>query len=103
MLSLRLVKRKTDHEETVKKIAEEYDLDTDYILGLRELLNKDLKKKGYRGPNAFDFVLDEGSDLETIKLEKRKKDILKRRHLELESRLAEVQKKFEKKLKRVYK
>jgi len=103
MLSLKLVKKKTKHEETVKKIAEEYELDTNYILGLRELLNKDLKTKGYRGPNAFDFVLDEGSDIEGIKLEKRKKDILKRRHFELESKLAEVQKKFEKKLKEVYK
>jgi hypothetical protein len=103
MLSLRLVKTRTKHEETVKKIAEEYDLDTNYILGLRELLNKDLKKKGYRGPSVFDFVLDEGSSIEDIKLENRKKDILKRRHFELESKLAEVQKKFEKKLKQVYK
>jgi hypothetical protein len=103
MLSLKLVKKKTQHEETIKKIAEEYDLDTDYILGLRGLLNKDLKTKGYRGPNIFDFVLDEGSDIEGIKLEKRKKDILKRRHFELESKLAEVQEKFEKKLKQVYK
>jgi hypothetical protein len=103
MLSLKLVKTRTKHEETVKKISEEYDLDTNYILGLRELLNKDLKKKGYRGPNIFDFVLDEGSGIEDIKLENRKKDILKRRHFELESKLAEVQKKFEKKLKQVYK
>ena len=56
MLGLKLVKKKTKHEETVRKVAEEYDLDTNYILGLRELLNKDLKTKGYRGQSATLFL-----------------------------------------------
>jgi transposase-like protein len=99
MLSLKLVKERTQHEETIKKVAEKHDLDCDAILGLRELLNKDLKRKGYRGVKSFDFVLDEGTGLSGIKLEKRKKDILKKRHLELENELALVKQEFEKKLK----
>ncbi len=101
MLSLKLVKERTKHEETIKKVAEKHDLDCDAILGLRELLNKDLKRKGYRGVKSFDFVLDEGTGLSGIKLEKRKKDILKKRHLELENELALVKQEFEKKLKEI--
>jgi transposase-like protein len=101
MLSLKLVKERTQHEETIKKVAEKHDLDCDAILGLRELLNKDLKRKGYRGVKSFDFVLDEGTGLSGIKLEKRKKDILKKRHLELENELALVKQEFEKKLKEI--
>jgi hypothetical protein len=89
------------NEETIKKVAEKHDLDCDAILGLRELLNKDLKRKGYRGVKSFDFVLDEGTGLSGIKLEKRKKDILKKRHLELENELALVKQEFEKKLKEI--
>jgi hypothetical protein len=101
MLSLKLVKERTKHEETIKKVAEKHDLDCDAILGLRELLNKDLKRKGYRGVKSFDFVLDEGTGLSGIKLEKRKRDILKKRHLELENELALVKQEFEKKLKEI--
>lgn len=101
MLSLKLVKERTQHEETIKKVSEKHDLDCDSILGLRELLNKDLKRKGYRGVKSFDFVLDEGTGLSGIKLEKRKRDILKKRHLELENELALVKQEFEKKLKEI--
>ena len=99
MLKLKLVKERTRHEETIKKVAEKHDLNSDDILELRELLNKDLKRKGYRGVKSFDFVLDEGTGLSGIKLEKRKRDILKKRHLELENELALVKQEFEKKLK----
>jgi hypothetical protein len=101
MLKLKLVKERTKHEETIKKVSEKHDLDCDSILGLREILNKDLKRKGYRGIKSFDFVLDEGTGLEGIKLEKRKRDILKKRHLELENELALVKQEFEKKLKEI--
>lgn len=101
MLKLKLVKDRTRHEETIKKVSEKHDLDSDSILGLREILNKDLKRKGYRGVKSFDFVLDEGTGLEGIKLEKRKRDILKKRHLELENELALVKQEFEKKLKEI--
>jgi len=101
MLKLKLVKERTKHEETIKKVAEKHDLDCDAIVGLREILNKDLKRKGYRGVKSFDFVLDEGTGLEGIKLEKRKRDILKKRHLELENELALVKQEFEKKLKEI--
>jgi transposase-like protein len=101
MLKLKLVKDRTRHEETIKKVAEKHDLDSDSILGLREILNKDLKRKGYRGIKSFDFVLDEGTGLEEIKLEKKKRDILKKRHLELENELALVKQEFEKKLKEI--
>jgi hypothetical protein len=101
MLSLKLVKKHTKHEETIKKVSEKYDLDCDGILELREILNKDLKRKGYRGIKSFDFVLDEGTGLSGIKLEKRKRDILKKRHLELENKLALVKQEFEKKLKEI--
>jgi len=100
MLKLKLVKERTRHEETIKKISEKHDLDCDGILGLRELLNKDLKRKGYRGIKSFDFVLDEGTGLSGIKLEKRKRDLLKKRHLELENELALVKQDFEKRLKK---
>jgi transposase-like protein len=101
MLKLKLVKERTKHEETIKKVAEKHDLDCDGILGLRDILNKDLKRKGYRGVKSFDFVLDEGTGLSGIKLEKRKRDILKKRHLELENELALVKQEFEKKLKEI--
>jgi len=101
MLKLKLVKDRTRHEETIKKVSKKHDLDSDSILGLREILNKDLKRKGYRGVKSFDFVLDEGTGLEGIKLEKRKRDILKKRHLELENELALVKQEFEKKLKEI--
>jgi len=101
MLKLKLVKERTKHEETIKKVAEKHDLDCDSIMGLRDILNKDLKRKGYRGIKSFDFVLDEGTGLEGIKLEKRKRDILKKRHLELENELALVKQEFEKKLKEI--
>ncbi len=100
MLKLKLVKKRTRHEETIKKISEKHDLDCDGILSLRELLNKDLKRKGYRGIKSFDFVLDEGTGLSGIKLEKRKRDLLKKRHLELENELALVKQDFEKRLKK---
>ncbi len=100
MLKLKLVKERTRHEETIKKISEKHDLDCDGILSLRELLNKDLKRKGYRGIKSFDFVLDEGTGLSGIKLEKRKRDLLKKRHLELENELALVKQDFEKRLKK---
>jgi len=99
MLKLKLVKKRTRHEETIKKVAEKHDLNSDDILELRNILNKDLKRKGYRGVKSFDFVLDEGTGLSGIKLEKRKRDILKKRHLELEDALALVKQVFEKKLK----
>ena len=101
MLKLKLVKERTKHEETIKKVSEKHDLDCDGILELREILNKDLKRKGYGGIKSFDFVLDEGTGLEGIKLEKRKRDILKKRHLELENELALVKQEFEKKLKEI--
>ena len=101
MLKLKLVKERTKYEKTIRKVAEKHSLDVDSIIGLRELLNKDLKRKGYRGPKSFDFVLDEGTDLREIKLEKRKRDLLKKRHLELESQLSEVKQDFEKKLKEI--
>jgi transposase-like protein len=99
MLKLKLVKERTRHEETIKKVAEKHDLNSDDILELRDILNKDLKRKGYRGVKSFDFVLDEGTGLSGIKLEKRKRDILKKRHLELENELALVKQEFERKLK----
>ena len=98
LLRLRLVKEKTQHDQIVDKVAEKHDLDKNSIISLRELLNKDLKRKGYRGDEIFDFVLDEGEDIEDIKLEKRKKDLLRKRHLELEGELAQIKSRFEKKL-----
>lgn len=98
LLRLRLVKEKTQHDQIVDKVADKYELDKDGIISLRELLNKDLKRKGYRGSEMFDFVLDEGEDIEDIKLEKRKKDLLRKRHLELEGELAQIKSRFEKKL-----
>lgn len=101
LLKLRLVKEKTQHDQLVDKVAEKHELDKDSIIALRELLNKDLKMKGYRGKEIFDFVLDEGEDIENIKLEKRKKNLLRKRHLELEGELAQIKSRFEKKLRQI--
>jgi len=98
LLRLRLVKEKTQHDQLVDKVADKYEMNKDSILSLRELLNADLKKKGFRGQEMFDFVLDEGEDIEEIKLEKRKKDLLRKRHFELEGELAQIKSRFEKKL-----
>lgn len=98
LLRLRLVKEKTQHDQLVDKVADKYEMDKESILSLRELLNADLKKKGFRGQEMFDFVLDEGEDIEEIKLEKRKKDLLRKRHFELEGELAQIKSRFEKKL-----
>ena len=98
LLRLRLVKEKTQHDQLVDKVAEKYEMDKESILSLRELLNADLKKKGFRGQEMFDFVLEEGEDIEEIKLEKRKKDLLRKRHFELEGELALIKSRFEKKL-----
>jgi hypothetical protein len=98
LLRLRLVKEKTQHDQLVDKVADKYEMDKDSILSLRELLNQDLKKKGFRGQEIFDFVLEEGEDLEEIKLDKRKKDLLRKRHFELEGELAQIKSRFEKKL-----
>lgn len=98
LLRLKLVKEKTQHDQLVDKVADKYEMDKESILSLRELLNADLKKKGFRGQEIFDFVLDEGEDIEEIKLEKRKKDLLRKRHFELEGELAQIKSRFEKKL-----
>lgn len=101
LLGLKLVKEKTQHDQIVKKVAEQYDLDINEIFSLRDLINKELKKKGYRGSEIFDFVLEEGQGIEEIKLETRKKDLLRKRQLELEGKLAQVKHSFEKKLREI--
>jgi len=99
LLKLKLIKKRTYNEQIIKKISQEYNIDENIILELREALNRDLIRKGYKGPEKFDFVLDEGIDIDNIKLENRKKDLLKKRYLELESELSKIKCEFEKKLK----
>jgi hypothetical protein len=99
MLKLKLVDQETEHEKIVEKVGKKYNLETDTILELRQLLNKDLRAKGYKGPKIFDFALDEGEDVDTLKIDKRRKGALKRKHLELQESLDAIKSKFERKLK----
>jgi hypothetical protein len=99
MLKLKLVDQETEHEKIVEEVGKKYDLETDTILELRQLLNKDLKAKGYKGPKIFDFVLDEGENVDTLKIDRRRKGALKRKHLELQESLDAIKSKFERELK----
>jgi len=99
MLKLKLVDQETEHEKIIEGVGDKYNLETDTILELRQLLNKDLKAKGYKGPKIFDFVLDEGENVDTLKIDRRRKGALKRKHLELQESLDAIKSKFERELK----
>jgi len=99
MLKLKLVDQETEHEKIIEGVGDKYNLETDTILELRQLLNKDLKAKGYKGPKIFDFVLDEGENVDTLKIDRRRKGALKRKHLELQESLDTIKSKFERELK----
>jgi len=96
-LSLKLVDEETGHKELVEKVIDKHELGND-ILELYELLNKDLKKH-YRGKMKFDFTLEEGKDVDTLKIKTGRKQFIKKKCFEFVDELAKTQRKLESYLK----
>lgn len=97
-MDIRLVdKEKTENKKIVRKITQLYDLSED-PMRLVDELNKELKRH-YGGKFMFDFVLEDGKNIEEIKI-KRDKKRLKILAMEFNDDLAKIKKKVERKLKK---
>lgn len=99
-MNIRLVdKEKTENKKIVRKITQLYDLsEENNPIRLVDELNKELKRH-YKGKFMFDFVLEEGKNIEEIKI-KRNKKRLKILAMEFNDSLAKIKKKIERKLKK---
>ena len=96
-LTCKLVDKETGHKELVEKVVEQYELGND-ILDLYELLNKDLRKY-YKGKYKFDFTIDEGEDVDKLKIKPGRKKHIKKKAYEFVDVLAKCQRKLESYLK----
>jgi len=78
MLTLMLVDKPPPYSEIILKIIKEHNITE--ILKLPSSLNKELKNI-YKGKYFFDFCIDEGSDINILKLRKKNYEKLKILHL----------------------
>jgi len=74
-LTIGLVKKKTDLDETVRKVSEKYSLAND-ILSELDKLNKELSSV-YTGKFSYDFCLKEDINMDKLQV-KNKERLLKR-------------------------
>lgn len=93
-LNCKLVEKETGNKELVEKVVQQYELGND-ILELYELLNKDLRKH-YKGKLKFDFTLDEGEPVDTLKIKSGRKEFIKKKAYAFVDELAKTQRKLEK-------
>ena len=83
-LNIGLVKRKSNYEEVVRKISEEYKLGSEIIETIN-YLNEKLKNV-YKGKFKFDFCIQEDININELKVKKAKlldrlkEDVFKSRH-----------------------
>jgi hypothetical protein len=94
-IDVKLVSESTKNRKLVESITKKYSLDED-IVSLLDSLNKELKRF-YRGKYKFDFVFNEGKDINEVKIKNSKR--IKTKFFEFNDELASIKRKFENKLK----
>ena len=94
-LNIKLVDKPTEYTDIVDEISKIHDIPE--IKNTVSSLNKELKTI-YRGKHFFDYCIDEGSQLDKLKLGKKQYQKLKISHLEANDTLNSYKKQVESKL-----
>jgi hypothetical protein len=94
-LNIKLVDKTTIYSDIVNEISEKHNIKN--INNIIPDLNKKLKNI-YRGKHFFDFCIDEGSQIDKLKLGKKDYEKLKISHLEANDTLNSYKKQVESKL-----
>lgn len=99
-LDIKLVEDDTKYKDNISSLLDQYNLrqDTEKIL---EKLNKELKSI-YRGKYKFDFCLNEGKDIEDVKINKNKQERLKTKLFQFNAEMARIKQEFEDKLNHIF-
>ena len=84
-IDIKLVQNETNYKKTIKKVQDKYKTDND-IIELLESLNKEV----YIGKLKFDFCLNEGLDIENIKLSENKKKYIKQRYFDVSDKICKA-------------
>lgn len=97
-VNVKLVEGSTEYKASVEKVQEKYTLNTD-VIEIVEYLNKQLNKV-YKGKLKFDFCLDdnEGITIDKIKLNERKRAVLKRKFFEACDKIGKAKTSVEKQI-----
>ena len=95
-MNVKLVNGKTDYKDSVEKVQEKYIIDND-VIEIVECLNKQLRKF-YKGKLKFDFCLDEGISINKIKLNERKRSVLKAKFFKACDKIGKAQTSVEKQI-----
>lgn len=97
VLNIKLVSDKTDCNNIIDKVIKKYNIKYN-LYSIIENLNNNLKDV-YKGKYKFDFCLDEGKDINDIKLNKKYLKRFKMMLFESNNKFAKIKKDIENKSK----
>ena len=95
-LNIKMVETPTDYSCIFKHLKEKHNINID-VTPLLERINKKLREM-YRGKHSFALCLDEGKEIDHIKINKRYKKDIKLLSLLSNDKLAKIKKEFERNL-----
>jgi hypothetical protein len=96
-INIGLTNEKTNYDDVVLRIQKQFVLKAD-ATALLNKINEELVRF-YSGKYRFDFIIDEGVDVDSIKIRDKKRiDLLKQKVFEFNEELNSIKEEFESKI-----